>query len=92
MNSSKVLRYSLQLTRLNKIYSIPVGRRFSTDSQQLLRQYSKAAGIAGAGIISIIAYGLMSDFKVYAYSKKNVSKPNNKCTYSVEVDNSVHRS
>ncbi|XP_060834538.1 calcium uptake protein 3, mitochondrial isoform X3 [Rhopalosiphum padi] len=70
MNSSKVLRCSIQLSKLHKINSIPAGRRFSTNSQ-LLRQYSKVAGIAGAGIISIIAYGLTSDFKVYAYSKKN---------------------
>lgn len=70
MNSSKVLRCSIQLTKLHKINNIPVGRRFSTNSQ-LLRQYSKVAGIAGAGIISIIAYGLTSDYKVYAYSKKN---------------------
>jgi len=75
MNSSKVLRCSIQLTKLHKINNIPVGRRFSTNSQ-LLRQYSKVAGIAGAGIISIIAYGLTSDYKVYAYSKKNVSKTN----------------
>ncbi|XP_026808437.1 calcium uptake protein 3, mitochondrial isoform X3 [Rhopalosiphum maidis] len=70
MNSSKVLRCSIQLSKLYKINSIPTGRRFSTNSQ-LLRQYSKVAGIAGAGVISIIAYGLTSDFKVYAYSKKN---------------------
>lgn len=72
MNSSKVLRYSLQLTRLRKINTIPNGRRFSTDSQ-LFRQYSRVAGIAGAGIISFIAYGLTSDIKAYAYSKKKVS-------------------
>ncbi|XP_060876272.1 calcium uptake protein 3, mitochondrial isoform X1 [Metopolophium dirhodum] len=70
MNSSKVLRCSIQLTRLHKINNIPVGRRFSTGSQ-LLRKYSKVAGITGAGIISIIAYGFTSDFKVYAYSKKD---------------------
>lgn len=75
MNSSKVLRCSIQLTRLHKINNIPVGRKFSTGSQ-LLRNYSKVAGITGAGIISIIAYGLTSDFKVYAYSKKDVSKTN----------------
>jgi len=79
MNPSKVLRCSVRLTKLHKINNIPVGRGFSTNSQ-LLRQYSKVAGIAGAGIISIIAYGLSSDYKVYAYSKKNVSKPNkNQC-------------
>jgi len=78
MNSSKVLRCSIQLTRLHKINNIPVGRRFSTGSQ-LLRKYSKVAGITGAGIMSIIAYGFTSDFKVYAYSKKDVSKTNYKC-------------
>lgn len=72
MSSSKVLRYSIQLTRMRKINSIPIGRRFSTDSHQL-RQYSKVAGIAGTGIISLVAYGLISDFKVYAHSKKKVS-------------------
>lgn len=78
MNSSKVLRCSRQLTRLHKINDIPAGRRFSTGSQ-LLRKYSKVAGITGASIISIIAYGFTSDFKVYAYSKKDVSKTNHKC-------------
>jgi len=72
MNSSKVLRFRTQLTRLHKINSVPVGCRFSTGSQQLW-QYSKVVGIAGAGIISIIAYGITSNFKVYAYSKKDVS-------------------
>lgn len=73
MNSSKVLRYSIQLTRLRKINSIPVGRPFSTNSH-LFRQYSRIAGIAGAGILSFIVYGLTSNFKVYAYSKKRVSQ------------------
>lgn len=72
MNSSRTLRYSIQLTRLCKINSIPISRRFSTNTH-LLQQYSKVAGIAGAGIISLIAYGLTSDFKVYAYKKKKVS-------------------
>ncbi|XP_025409370.1 calcium uptake protein 3, mitochondrial isoform X2 [Sipha flava] len=69
MNFSKVLRYSIQLTRLRKINNIPVGRRFSTDSH-LLRQYSRIAGITGAGILSFIVYGLTSNFKAYTYSKK----------------------
>ncbi|VVC28430.1 Hypothetical protein CINCED_3A019964 [Cinara cedri] len=69
MNTSKVLRYSLQLTRLRKINGIPTGRRFSTDSL-LLRQYSRITGIAGAGIISFLAYGFLPDFKAYAYSRK----------------------
>jgi hypothetical protein len=73
MNSSKVLRYSIQLTRLRKINNIPVGRRFSTDSH-LLRQYSRIAGITGAGILSFIVYGLTSNFKAYTYSKKRVSQ------------------
>lgn len=72
MNSSKVLRYSIQLTRLRKINSIPFGRRFSTDTH-LFQKYSRIAGIAGAGILSFIAYGLTSDLKAYAYSKKRVS-------------------
>lgn len=73
MNSSKVLRYSLQLTRLRKINSVPVGRCFSTDSH-LFRRYSRIVGIAGAGILSFIAYGFAHDSKAYAYSKKKVSK------------------
>lgn len=77
MSSSKVLRYSLQLTRLRKINSVPVSRRFSTGSH-LFRRYSRIVGIAGAGILSFIAYGFTSDSKAYAYSKKKVSKITNK--------------
>lgn len=73
MISSKVLKYSIKLTKLRKTNSIPIGRQFSTVSQQL-QQYSRIARIAGTGIISIIAYGLISDFDVYAHSKKKVSK------------------
>ncbi|XP_025207862.1 calcium uptake protein 3, mitochondrial isoform X3 [Melanaphis sacchari] len=69
MNSSKAIRCSIPLTRLHKINSISVGRRIST-YPQLLRKYSKVAGIAGAGITSVITYGLMSDFRVHAFSKK----------------------
>lgn len=72
MNSSRTLKYSVQLTRLRKMNSIQIGRRFSTDTH-LLQKYSRVAGIAGAGIISLIVYGLTSDFKAYAYKKKKVS-------------------
>lgn len=75
MSSSKVLRFCTQSTKLLKINGIPIGRRFST-SFHPLRQYSKVAGIAGAGILSFIAYGLTSDFKAYAQSRKKVSTTN----------------
>lgn len=71
MNSSKILKCSVHLTRSCKINIIPVGRRFSTNTH-LLRKYSRFAGIAGAGLLSIIAYGFTADFKVHAYSKKKV--------------------
>lgn len=74
-----MLRFSVQLIKLRKINSIPIGRQFSTSYQQL-RQYSRIAGIAGTGILSLIAYGFMSDFNVYAHSKKKVSKSKN-CSY-----------
>lgn len=82
MSSSKVLRYSVQLTRLRKINSIPTGCRFSTNSH-LLRHYTRVAGFAGAGIISFLAYEFSSDFKVYAYSKKRVSKSNSTNMYLI---------
>lgn len=92
MNSSKVLRYSIQLTRLRKINSVPLGRRFSTDSH-LLRQYSRIVGIAGAGILSFIAYGLTSDSIAYAYSKKKVSKITNKLVLIIDtIHNMLNRS
>lgn len=73
MNSSKVFKYSVQLTRLRKINSVPTGRRFSTDSRHL-QQYARVAGIVGAGVVGFLAYEFSSDFKAYAYSKKRVSK------------------
>lgn len=73
MNSTKLFRFSAQLKKLPNINGIPVGRRFSTNFH-LLRQYSRGVGIAGAGILSCIAYGLTSDSIAYALSKKRVSK------------------
>lgn len=73
MNSSKVFKYGVRLTRLRKINSIPTGRRFSTDSH-ILQSYSRVAGIVGAGVIGFLAYEFSSGFKAYAYSKKRVSK------------------
>lgn len=73
MNSSKVLKYSIQFTKTCKINNIPAGRRFSTNSH-LLHRYSRVAGAAGVGVLSLIAYGLTSNFNAHAYTKKKVRK------------------